>query len=137
MTFHVPNRYRIRSGRMGSDDSLGQAGAFFVPNPHQGKGGPRVPLSVIASDGTRHDGDEPDELLGWEHVSVSLPHRCPTWAEMDYVKSLFWDDEDAVMQLHPPRSMWVNNYPTCLHLWRPTRCAVPLPPSWLVGMVTG
>lgn len=118
MTFHVPNQYRVRVGQYGSDDSYGNNGAFFVPcRP----GKPR--FTVIASD-----------QLGWDHVSVSLPDRCPVWAEMCKIKELFWDDEDAVMQLHPPKSDWVNNHDTCLHLWRPQVIAIPLPPSIMVGI---
>lgn len=64
-----------------------------VVTPHQRR------LNVIFS------GD-----LGWEHVSVSTPSRLPTWDEMSFVKSLFWDDEDCVMQLHPPKSTYVNDH---------------------------
>lgn len=117
MTFHVPNQYRVRKGPMASDDSLGNSGAFFVPSR---PGLP--PLCVIATD--QH---------GWEHVSVSRPDRCPTWEEMCAIKALFWDDEDSVMQLHPPRSQWVNNHRYCLHLWRPVAEPIPMPPSWMVG----
>ena len=78
---------------------------------------------MIASDG-----------MGWDHVSVSLPDRCPTWEEMCKVKALFWDDEDAVMELHPTRSDWVNNHQFCLHLWRPQECSIPLPPALMVGV---
>lgn len=54
----------------------------------------------------------------WEHVSVSRRDRCPTWDEMCQVKDLFWDDEDCVVQYHPPKSSYVNLHPFCLHLWR-------------------
>lgn len=117
MTFHVPNKFRVRAGRLGSDDSVGNAGAFFIPSR---PGGPV--LSVIASDGG-----------GWEHVSVSLPNRCPTWEEMCRIKALFWDDDDCVMQLHPPRAEWVNNHSFCLHMWRPAGEPIPTPPGWMVG----
>lgn len=46
---------------------------------------------------------------------------------------LCWYVADAVMELHPPRSTWVNNHQFCLYLWRPTRLVVPLPPQWMVG----
>lgn len=75
--------------------------------------------------------------LGWEHVSVALPmavKRCPTWEEMCLVKELFWDPEDAVWQLHPPRSEYVNCHPYCLHLWRPVSVELPRPPAALVGV---
>lgn len=116
MTFHVPDKYRMRSGHMASDESNGNNGVFFLPTK-----GP-VPLRIIASDGA-----------GWEHVSVSLPNRCPTWAEMCEVKAVFWDESDCVVQFHPPRSEYVNVHPFCLHLWRPTGHDIPTPPRWMVG----
>ena len=125
MTFHVPNHLRVRRGFMASDETNGNNGVFFVPRrPGQ------HPLRVIASDGAIEDGGTP-----WEHVSVSLPDRCPTWAEMCAVKSLFWDDEDPVVQFHPPRSEWVNNHQFCLHLWRPVGVEVPRPPALMVGIL--
>lgn len=45
---------------------------------------------------------------GWEHVSVSLPRRCPTWDEMCLIKDIFWDEEECVVQFHPPRSQYVQ-----------------------------
>lgn len=113
---HAPNQYRVRRGPFASDESDGNNGAFFVP---QRKG---APLKVICSDGE-----------GWEHVSVSLPDRCPTWEEMCRIVALFWDDDDCVMQLHPPRAQWISNHPYCLHLWRPIGQSIPLPPSVMVG----
>jgi hypothetical protein len=117
MTFKVPNQYRVRTGQIASDDSWGNNGYFRIPIVRNNR-----PLTVIASDG-----------LDWNHVSVSLPDRTPTWMEMCKVKSLFWDDDDAVMQLHPPRSQWVNNHNFCLHLWEPIGIEIPLPPDYLVG----
>lgn len=129
MAMHAPNKYRVRYGMFGTGDDYGNNGAFFVPfRPGA------VPLKVIASDGLAVPDEAPD-LAGWEHVSVSLPDRCPTWAEMCRIKDLFWDEEDTVVQFHPPRSQYVNNHPHCLHLWRPLRAAVPLPPSLLVGIL--
>lgn len=123
MSFHVPNQYRVRTGMLGSTDAIGNNGAFMLPNRIGRVGMRQFPLKVIASDGE-----------GWEHVSVSLPTRTPTWAEMDYCKGMFWDDSDCVMQLHPPRSDWVNNHSYCLHLWRPIGIEVLRPPSWMVGV---
>ena len=125
MSFHVPNQYRIRVGRLASSDEIGNCGAFWIPGLDKRD---RTPLAAIAS-----DGDDGLNDHGWEHVSVSLPSRCPTWAEMCHVKGYFWDDEDVVMQLHPPLSEHVNNHSYCLHLWRPTNVVIPAPPSWMVG----
>jgi hypothetical protein len=69
---------------------------------------------------------------GWEHVSVSMPTKTPAWAEMAFIKSLFWADEDTVMQVHPPKSNYVNTHEHCLHLWRPVNQAIPMPPTILV-----
>jgi hypothetical protein len=71
---------------------------------------------------------------GWEHVSISLPKRCPTWDEMNYVKGVFWRDDEVVMQLHPAKANYVNNHPFCLHLWRPLNATIPTPPSIMVGV---
>lgn len=85
------------------------------------------------------DPDEP--VMGREHVggSVSDVHkkrfhrRIPSWEEMCYVKDLFGEPEEAVMQLHPPRSQCVNECANCLHLWRPLKEHIPMPGGCMVG----
>lgn len=122
MTFHVPEKYRILegAGRYNSNASYGNNGAFRIPCGS-------FLLRVIASDGGLDDKD------CWEHVSVSLPNRCPNWQEMCFIKNLFWDDEDLVVQYHPPKSEYVSHHPFTLHLWRPVDKEMPAPPSILVG----
>jgi len=71
---------------------------------------------------------------GFEHVSVSLANRCPTWDEMCKVKDLFWDEEDTVVQFHPPKSEYVNQMKYCLHLWRYTLGEFPRPKKIEVGL---
>ena len=119
--FQVPNKCRIRTGAMGSNDSYGNNGAFHI----------RLKTGhfcfVIASD----SGISENDL--WEHVSISLADRTPTWEEMCEVKDIFWDDEDTVMQLHPPKSQYKNCHPNCLHLWRPVGVVIPMPPSSMVA----
>jgi hypothetical protein len=117
MSFHVPEKFRIRTGRHASDASIGNNGAFEVKLRHG------QIAYVIASDGA-----------GWEHVSVSRRDRCPTWDEMCQVKAMFWCEEDCVVQYHPPKSQYVNNHPFCLHLWRPIDHQLPAPDSLLVGV---
>lgn len=79
-------------------------------------------LQIIATDG---DGLLPQ----WEHVSVSTKHRCPNWIEMCFVKDLFFEDEETVIQFHPPKSQYVNCHPYVLHMWRPVDQPLPLPPK--------
>jgi hypothetical protein len=86
----------------------------------------RTVVRVLFSDGE-----------GWEHVSVSLPDRCPTWAEMCEVRDFFWPADVWVVQYHPPKSEYVNAHPYCLHLWRPIGQEMPTPPSWMVGPRVG
>lgn len=74
---------------------------------------------------------------GWEHVSICLKNRCPDWDEMCVVKNMFWGEDEAVIQLHPPKANYVNNMKNCLHLWKPIERysgKIPLPPDVLVGI---
>lgn len=71
---------------------------------------------------------------GFEHCSVSLPTRCPSWEQMCSIKETFWKDDECCMQLHPSKSNYVNNHPYCLHIWRPINQEIPQPPSLMVGI---
>ncbi len=76
----------------------------------------------------------PDATYHWEHVSVSVKaQRCPTWEEMCFIKDMFWNEDECVMQLHPPIQNYVNEHKYCLHLWKPMDRDIPQPPSILVG----
>lgn len=115
-------KYRVRQGEMSSDPSYGCNGAFMIPY------GSGIILGVIVSDGS--DWKE-SGLSGepWEHVSVSLPRRCPYWDEMCFVKDLWWRDDELVIQFHVPVTAHINCHNYCLHLWRPCDSVIPLPPS--------
>ena len=115
---------RVRDGDYGTDTG-DLNGAFFVQGPLG-----RI-LRIVASNG---DGWAESDLPGepWEHVSVSLAeydNATPSWREMHFVKRLFWRDDETVMQLHPPEAAKVNVYEGCLHLWKPTRTEILLPPQ--------
>lgn len=115
---------RLRTGPFWSDDRYGHNGVFYVIGPNNAE------LKIIASDSF----EEPQISKGWEHVSVSLHTRCPNWPEMCFVKGLFWEPEETVVQFHPPESTYISNHPYCLHLWRNTRNPIELPPPILVGV---
>src|SRR5262245_3564438 len=97
-------------------------GVFIVPANHAPHG---RALKMIAADG---------QETGWDHVSVSLwqPNQrikqLHTWREMCFVKSLFWDESECVVQFHPPQENYVNLHPGVLHLWKQTNGAFPMPP---------
>ena len=109
-----PEKYRVTDNKFYLSSNAGDRfGAFMVPV--RSKAGVDV-LAVIAST----DAD-------WEHVSVSLKSRTPTWGEMCKVKDLFWEEHECVIQYHPLKQDYVNLHKHCLHLWRPLKAAIPMP----------
>lgn len=69
---------------------------------------------------------------GWDHISVSLADRCPTWEEMKAVKQLFFNDDEWAVEFHPPANRNISVHDYCLHLWRPHDQQLPTPPPILV-----
>lgn len=69
---------------------------------------------------------------GWEHLSVSLANRTPTWQEMAMVASLFFHPEERLVMYRPPRSEYVNIHDHCLHWWKPVGVELPFPPREFV-----
>jgi hypothetical protein len=73
--------------------------------------------------------------LDWDHVSISLDKkRCPKWEEMCWVKDLFFDDDEMVIQIHPKKIEHINNSEYCLHLWRYQKEDFPFPNKVMVGL---
>jgi hypothetical protein len=126
--FHLdPYRLRFPEGTVMDkfNSARGETcGAFRIPVGNS-------ILRIIASDGNYADAGLP-VAHAWEHVSVSLEDRCPTWDEMCQIKDLFWEDDECVVQYHPPKSEYVNRHPYCLHLWRPLLENLPTPPKTVV-----
>lgn len=119
------NAFRVRKGLMASTDADGMNGSFLIKYVSDDL---CSWLRIIASDGFGwSESGFPSPVF--EHVSVSLQHRCPTWAEMDFVKRLFWDDDELVLQLHVPKSKHINRHNFCLHMWKPLGVEIPLPPD--------
>jgi len=115
--FHVPEKYRYKD--VTNARCIGTNNGIFIVRSVRFK----FPFKVIASDGD-----------GWEHVSVSTKVRTPTWEEMCFIKDLFWDDEDWVIQFHPASDNHINLHPHCLHLWRKenTNDYTQKPPLYMV-----
>ena len=127
MAFRVPELARDTTHpEMATDSGAGNNGLFDLESP-----APGWRLCVVASDGGIRNDDR------WEHVSVHAyqgkRERIPTWVEMCFVKRLYWDADDVVMQLHPAEAHYINVHPCVLHLWRPVDRAIPLPPTVMVG----
>jgi hypothetical protein len=122
----APEQFRLKKhALLGSDASYGNNGFFIIPH-HRIL---NYSYNCKISDGS-----------GWEHVSVTLDssirkvERCPTWEEMCYIKSIFWSDDECVIQYHPPKDDYVSMHPYCLHLWRPTEAIMPMPDPLMVGI---
>lgn len=69
---------------------------------------------------------------GWDHVSVSLRNRCPSWDEMCAIKDIFFHDHECCVEYHPAKKDYVNVYPYCLHIWKPQDIEMPKPPRLFV-----
>ena len=118
---------------MGPDGHPGDStcGAFLVPYGTKShwleNREPDSWLRCIASNG-----------FGWDHVSVSLEDRCPTWPEMEFIRRTFFRPDEAAMQYHAPLDDYVDGFRKgdcqyCLHLWRPHSRTIPKPYRWMVG----
>jgi hypothetical protein len=69
---------------------------------------------------------------GWDHVSVSLPTRTPTWDEMEYVRKKLFKPDEIVAQFHVPAEVHINVHPYTLHMWREIGRPFRLPPKKFV-----
>jgi hypothetical protein len=137
-SFEHIDQFRVPEGPLASTPGDGRHGAFIIPiTGHRQE----TVLIIIATDGTEMTGDP---CTRWEHVSVhvavdtgknGVKKRTPTWGEMALTKGVFWGPEEAVMQLHPRESQYVNNHEHVLHLWKPLDYEIPEPDPMLVGIL--
>ncbi len=70
-------------------------------------------FNVLRSKSTMNDGSE------WVHVSVSLPDRLPTWAEIAKVKLEFIGGPQYAYHIVPAELDHVNVHNYCMHIWSP------------------
>lgn len=118
-----PDMERARCLLPGCDDPQdGPQGAFKISGPRG------MELRIIASDARDWDLARLP-LPKWEHVSVSLAGRCPSWDEMEWVRDQFFEPTETVLQFSVPRAVHISHHPYCLHMWRPIGETIPLPPS--------
>jgi len=128
-TEHI-ERFRVTNGRQtqyNTDSSYGMNGCFLI-NPENSK----TELFCIVSDGSDDRVNVP-----WEHVSARARtrradntwyERVPNWEEMCFLKDMFWNPDEVVVQFHPKKENYVNIHPNVLHLWR-FKGEMPTPPK--------
>jgi len=86
-----------------------------------------------------------DEIEGWEHAiavcfdkpqsniisrltSTKEPEpRCPTNEEIMHIKRLFWEDDEAVVEIFPAKGNKTPWHTIARHLWRRTYSDFPMP----------
>jgi hypothetical protein len=90
-------------------------GRFFFPSLTERR------IAVIACSGD-----------GWDHVSVSMPNQIPPWSVMSMVYTYFFKPDEVAYQLHVPAVDHININPNVLHIWRPHRGRILLPPKFMV-----
>jgi len=130
MKLTPPEKYRMTDHPVfATTASYGMNGGFLVPHYKISD----YLFFCMVSDGK-----------GWDHVSVSLlkatarrhkydqVERCPTWGDMCFIKDIFFNEDETVIQYHPAQSDYVNVLDYCLHLWRPQGVEVPQPPLIMV-----
>jgi len=110
------NRWRVRTGRMASDETAGWNGYFLIPIDGQ-------IWQIQIADG-----------MGWKHLSATnaQKHQLPSWQIMVRLKSLFFSDEEWVVMYIPAQEDYVNDHPYVHHLWAPLDEKLPIPPIVLV-----
>lgn len=119
MRRHNAELERFRATHPTLGRGAGMFGFFLI-------GTPRGTLLRVISSGGATSSDVRDPQA-WEHVSLSLADRTPSWEDMARVKDLFWRPDETVLQYHPKRAAYVNAMEFCLHLWKPP-FEVALPP---------
>ncbi|MCM1508267.1 MAG: hypothetical protein NC177_14235 [Ruminococcus flavefaciens] len=59
-------------------------------------------------------------------VSISHGNRLPLWDDICLARNIFWYDSECVIQYIQERKSNV------MHLWRPIKADIPVPPKILV-----
>ena len=110
------NRWRIKTGKLASDETSGFNGAFLVPLDGE------LWYVIISDD------------LGWRHLSVTNAQKkvIPPWTIMCRLKDAFFADQEWAVQYHPAKDDNVNDHAYCLHLWSPLNEELPKPPIFMV-----
>lgn len=53
----------------------------------------------------------------WEHLSVSCRNRYPSWDELLAVRYEFFLNDHQVIQIFPPKDLYISLHKFAFHLW--------------------
>lgn len=71
-------------------------------------------------------------LLNWWHQQLKV---FPTWDEMCAIKDIFFNDDEAIIEIHPSDEYKIYEKDYTIDLWKPLNKELPLPNPDLVGKV--
>lgn len=123
-----------------------RAGCFRIPHPNDSrKPKLRDHFLVTASTGEQieepKEGEAPVPPTGWDHIAIHVRAwdkarkslaRAPSPSETAWLKDLFFEPQEPVLQFHLARNHPLHAQAFVVHLWRPTIGEITLPPPELV-----
>lgn len=124
-SFDKVEKYRVNLEGMPETHRGQTFGMFIIARP-------TIQIRMLACDGSE---------TGWDHVSVSCKVQkpdgtkediCAPWDIMKMAKEFFWEDEECVVQFHPPASRYINRTENVLHLWKRVGQEYETPPTILI-----
>jgi hypothetical protein len=111
-------------------------GTRFESKPGERFGCFSIPFECVILNCIVTEGDSRDPVAGaWEHVSIHAfdpifkKDKTPSWKEMAYIASVFWEDNETVVQYRPAKEEYVNVHEHVLHWWKPVGRDVDTPPK--------
>lgn len=129
----VAEPYRITKGPLASSSKHKLNGAFSITLYKTEKA---MRIAMCVSD----DGKE----TGWEHVSIHINNciltkngienisEVPNYKDILIIKNIFWKENETVFHYFPSKELHINIHPYTLHLWKPKKTKIPMPPKELV-----
>ncbi len=81
-------------------------------------------VSVIADNGI--------SFPEWEHLSVSTSKRFLTNEEIHFIKDIFFNDDEIVIQIYSKNNIVKSKKNYCIHLWKLKTEDIPLPPMYML-----
>lgn len=132
MAFKVPEKHRVKEGGNMATTALdGNNGLFLIP------------MSIKKGDNTKYNyylSVIATAAQGWENVLITIMNkdgkltpRSASLEEMDFIKAIFWGNDECVLQYFPATADDMKLPGFCVALWKPNFAAVPKPPKDFKG----
>lgn len=120
---HLEKFRHTKPGAALSSNEGDRFGVFYIQNA--------ASSFIILFDSGEDHGGNPG--TGWERAEMRVAahsgDRVPIYAEMDWLKGLFWDDDECAVQMHLPKHERRQAPPNTLYLWKEAGKEFPRPPA--------